>query len=170
MSYGKLTWWTNIQEKMAKRAGKRATWKRTERLLARGQSLYFPVHVFHPLSAQGRWQSAERLRHRSQITSCHQRVRGASRLGPLERSQTWASRPNLSSMAPAWMCYTSSIWIYSPINGESLCIIKSWTDLSGIQFNNYLSNSIIFRYVVSVSADLEDLPGQTRQHFLLLCY
>lgn len=134
------------------------------------KSLFPCTHVFHPLSAQGGWQSAERLRHRSQITSCHQRVRGASRLGPLERSQSWASRPSLSSMAPAWMCYTSSIWIYSPINGESLCIIKSWTDLSGIQFNNYLSNSIIFRYVVSVSVDLEDLPGQTRQHFLLLCY
>lgn len=79
-------------------------------------------------------------------------------------SFSFTSRP--LQCVPAWVWYASFKWIYGPINGESLCIIKSRTDLTGVQFNNYLSNSIIFRYVVSVSADLEDLLGALgKQHF-----
>lgn len=48
--------------------------------------------------------------------------------------------------------------IYDPINGESLCVIKRRADLSAIQFHNYWSNLIIFRYVALASVDLEDLP------------
>lgn len=114
-----------------------------------------------PLAAPGGWQGAERLHYRFQITGCQEQVRGLHVSAPWRGASltTLASFPNFCSTSPAWICCTSFKWIYGPINGESLCIIKSRTDLSGIQFNNYLSNSIIFRYVVSVSADLEDPLG-----------
>lgn len=146
--------------RMAERVDERAMWERTERLLAEGQILFFfTVHVFfmpfQPCSGrQGGWGGVEIL-----LEWFH--IRGLHILAPWWRASLEAPAlfPKLSSRSPAWACCASFKWIYGPIKGESLCTIKSRTDLSGIQFNNYLSNSIIFRYVVSVSADLEGLLG-----------
>lgn len=120
---------------------------------------FFTVHVFfmpfQPCSGrQGGWGGVEIL-----LEWFH--IRGLHILAPWWRASLEAPAlfPKLSSRSPAWACCASFKWIYGPIKGESLCTIKSRTDLSGIQFNNYLSNSIIFRYVVSVSADLEGLLG-----------
>lgn len=166
MSDGKLAWWTNSQRSWV-RKWMRATQKGTERLLAHGQSLYSCWCVFHPLSAllwqprvggkvlSARWSGCTT----GYTSPAAVRSEGFTS-GPLGEEPVFtasASLPNLCTMSPAWICYTSFKWIYGPINGESLCIIKSRADLSGIQFNNYWSNSIIFRYVVSVSEDLEDL-------------
>lgn len=78
---------------------------------------------------------------------------------PLEKNQSlqlcFPFQTSAACPQPGF-CHTFLRWIYGPINGESLCMIKSRTDLNAIQFNNYLSNSIIFRYVVSMSTDLED--------------
>lgn len=135
------------------------------------KSLFPCTHVFHPLSAL-LWQPRVDGKVLSACWSgCTTGYKSPVAINRSEGFMSWpfeeepvftasTSFPDLCSMSPAWICYTSFKWIYGPINGESLCIIKSRTDLSGIQFNNYLSNnSIIFRYVVSVSADLEDLLG-----------
>lgn len=145
---GQLREWIRKQREKEQRD----LWQRGKALL----SLYtcFSCPFSPALAGQGGWGSAEILLERFHIRGLHVLApwRGASLEAP-------ASFPKLCSTSPAWVCCTSFKWIYGPINGESLCTIKSRTDLSGIQFNNYLSNSIIFRYVVSVSADLEDLLG-----------
>lgn len=134
------------------------------------KSLFPCTRVFHPLSAllwQPRVDGTGLSACRSGCTTGYKSLAAINRsegftsrpLGEEPDFTASASLPNLCSISPAWTCYTSFKWIYRPINGESLCIIKRRTDLSGVQFNNYLSNSIIFRYVVSVSADLEDLLG-----------
>lgn len=145
--------------------------KKTERLLAEWQSSFFSLYTcfscpFSPaLAGQAGWGGVEILLEKFHIRGLHVLApwRGASLEAP-------ALLPKLCSRSPAWLCCAPFKWIYGPINGESLCTIKSRTDLSGIQFNNYLSNSIIFRYVVSVSADLEDLLGAfDRQDSTLSC-
>lgn len=145
--------------------------KKPERLLAEGQSPFFSLYTcfscpFSPaLAGQAGWGGVEILLEKFHIRGLHVLApwRGASLEAP-------ALLPKLCSRSPAWLCCAPFKWIYGPINGESLCTIKSRTDLSGIQFNNYLSNSIIFRYVVSVSADLEDLLGAfDRQDSTLSC-
>lgn len=120
-------------------------WQRGNTVL----SLYrcFSCPFSPAVAGQGGWGGAEIL-----LEWLHTRGRGASLEAP-------APFPKLCSRCPAWVCCASLRWINGPINGESLCTTKSRRDLSGIQFNNYLSNSIISRYVVSVSADLEDLLG-----------
>lgn len=140
-----------------------------------GKVVVSPYTCVSAPAEHGRWGAEcllEWFQGGLQITNCHVQVRGlpSSPPGGEPEFGASASLPILSSLSPAWICYTPSKWIYGPINGESLCIIKSRTDLTGIQFNNYSGNSIIFRYVVSVSADPEDLLGALdRQNFSLLC-
>lgn len=170
LSAGKLVWWSSsrrgwLREWMREQHEReqRDCWHMDEVFASLLTCLSPP---FSPtLAAQGGWRGAgclpTPLCYGLQITGCHQPGRGLHASTPWRgaRLYSFAFIPNLCSTSPAQICYTSFKWIYGPINGESLCIIKSRADLSGIQFNNYLSNSVIFRYVVSVPADLEDLLG-----------
>ena len=169
MSRGNLAWWTDRED--GGESGQEHNMKKNRETSDTRAKFLFPcTRVFQPLSAL-LWQPRADGK---VLSACRSGwATGYKSPAAINRSEgftSWplgeepvftasASFPNLCSMSPAWICYTSFKWIYGPINGESLCIIKSRIDLSGIQLNNYLSNSIIFRYVVLVSADIEDLLG-----------